>query len=114
MLANPKKEEPLSIVTCEHVDSGKWHPPLDASSSSWEVFLSESLTSRHRMWNTLKNHPSYVLSTWIDRKREEWERGVNITYSKDESYHQQAALHHHRHPWPQRFHQEYDHRRITS
>ena len=83
MPANPEKE-PLSIIICEHVDSGK--------RTTTERLLFELGGIPERELDKLTQEAerleksSLVFTFYMDRQKEEWERGVNIACSTKESF----------------------------
>ena len=91
MPANPEKE-PLSIVMCGHVDSGK-------------------RTTTGRLLLELGGIPERE----FDKLKQDAERlGARNEHQLQHEgvFHRQVASHHHRYSWPQGSHQEYNRRRI--
>ena len=73
------RQEPLSIDTCEHVDSGRRTTIgrlLLELGGIRERKLDKSTQEAERLEKS-----SLVFTLYMDRQNEEWERGVNIAYS---------------------------------
>ena len=98
------EKEPLSIVLCGHVDSGK--------RTTTGCLLFEPGGIPERELDKLKQDEerleksSLVYVFFMARQKEEWDRGMNTTCNTNEFFTDKWQLHHHRYSWPQRLHQE--------